>query len=247
MTNSTQKKIAVLLTNNDQSSFAKTFPNDGEKVVAKLRALRPGWEYAIVPVAQGEFPASPGDYDGYVITGSPSSINDPEPWVATLKEFIAKTHLARIQMVGFCFGHQALAAALGGKVGRPHTSDNHGWGLGFASTEFSTSPEWMQPSKSQVRLLAAHGEQVLQLPPAAVVIGSNAFCPVAAMVIDKHIFSTEYHPEMSVEFMDQLVTHLEQDLPASVIKEARDQLVAGRGDDSALFMQWVVNFFEQAR
>jgi GMP synthase-like glutamine amidotransferase len=247
MTHRKHMKVAVLLTNNDQSLFAQAFPNDGEKVVAKLLALRPSWDYQVVPVTQGQFPANPGEFDGYVITGSPASVNDPDAWVQRLKSFIVQSDAARLPMVGLCFGHQAIAAALGGAVGRPDLSINDGWGLGFATTQFTACTDWMQPASIAVNLLAAHQEQVLQVPPRAVVIGSNAFCPVAAMTIDQHIFTTQYHPEMSVAFMDQLIEHLAKELSPQVIQGARNQLAAARADDSSLFMQWVVNFIEKTR
>jgi GMP synthase-like glutamine amidotransferase len=238
-------KIAVLLTNTDRSAFAAAFPNDGEKVIAKLRLIRPGWTYQVLRVVDGEFPKQPQDFDGYVITGSPASVNDSDPWVDNLKEFIRQADRVKVRMTGLCFGHQAIAAALGGKVGRPDTSRNFGWGLGFASTRFTQPTAWMQPPQAEVRLLASHGEQVLIPPAGAKVIGSNDFCPVAAMTIGEHLFTTEYHPEMSVEFMDQLVVYLAGELPTEVIDQAREQLVANRKDDSALFMKWVINFFER--
>ena len=36
---------------------------------------------------------------------------------------------------------------------------------------------------------------VLALPPGAEVVGGDGFCPVGAMAVDHHIFSTQYHPE----------------------------------------------------
>jgi GMP synthase-like glutamine amidotransferase len=240
------KKIAVLLTNNDPSEFAKAFPNDGQKFAAKMRTLRPEWAYQVFTVWQGEFPSDLQDFTGYVITGSPASVNDPDDWIKKLKQFVLQVDAARLPLVGICFGHQAIAAALGGSVGRPDLNNNYGWGLGFATTHFTEPQPWMLPAQPAIKLLAAHCEQVLQRPPRARIIGSNAFCPNAAMLIDQHIFTTQYHPEMSVEFMDQLVHTLAVQLPAPVINQAIEQLAQNRQDDSTRFLQWIVNFFEKS-
>jgi GMP synthase-like glutamine amidotransferase len=132
-------RMAVLLTNDDTSAFAAHFPNDGQKVVEFLKPLRPDWSYEVVPVKDGVLPASPGEFDGYVITGSPASVNDDSlPWVRQLLEFIRAVHAARQPLVGLCFGHQAVARALGGLVAR----NAAGWG------------EWSSPP-AEVRALIA--------------------------------------------------------------------------------------------
>jgi GMP synthase-like glutamine amidotransferase len=237
-------KIAVLLTNTDTSGFSKRFPNDGEKVVANLRLQRPTWNYEVVPVKDGMFPPSANSFDAYVITGSPASVNDDEPWISQLMTFIQELDAARLPTIGLCFGHQAIAKALGGKVGRPSTQDNAGWGLGLAQTEFAHATEWMTPAQSKIRLLASHGEQVLELPPDTRVVGSNAFCPIASFAKGAHIFTTEYHPEMSVQFMGELVNFLSTKLPSEVIANAKRQIEENPQDDSELFMRWVVQFIE---
>jgi GMP synthase-like glutamine amidotransferase len=122
-------KIGILLTNPDRSAFAQRYPNDGQKFAAKLALVRPHWDYQVVPVVDGEFPASVSSYDAYVLTGSPASVNDNEPWIARLEQFLQDAFAANLPMVGLCFGHQMLAKVLGGVVGRPSTRVNHGWGL----------------------------------------------------------------------------------------------------------------------
>jgi GMP synthase-like glutamine amidotransferase len=237
-------KLAVLLTNTDTSGFSKRFPDDGQKVVAKLRTLRPQWQYEVVSVKDGLFPSSVHDFDAYVLTGSPASVNDDEAWIHRLMVFVQDLDAARLPMIGLCFGHQAIAKALGGKVGRPTSTENAGWGLGFARTEFVETMAWMKPPQPSVKLIASHGEQVLELAPNTRVIGKNAFCPVASFAKGKHIFTTEYHPEMSIQFMGELVDYLSNKLPGEVIANAKQQLSDTSSDDSDLFIRWIVQFIE---
>ena len=157
-------RIAVLLTNDDRSAFAARFPNDGEKVIALLQPWRPDWHFEVVPVKDGVLPASVQAFDGHVITGSPASVNDERlPWLPPLLDFIRALHAARRPLIGLCFGHQAVARALGGEVRR----HNAGWGLGTATTQWAQTPAWMQPAQACTTLMAAHNEQVSRMPEGA--------------------------------------------------------------------------------
>ena len=64
----------------------------------------------------GVFPEDLSVFDGVMITGSPASVLEPEPWMATLQDQICTAYQLHIPLFGACFGHQAIALALGGQV-----------------------------------------------------------------------------------------------------------------------------------
>jgi len=235
-------RMAVLLTNDDTSAFATHFPNDGQKVLELLQPLRPDWSYEVVPVKDGVLPASLGDFDGYVITGSPASVNDDSlPWVRQLLEFIRAVHAERQPMVGLCFGHQAVAKALGGEVVR----NAAGWGLGTAPTHWHVDRTWMTPPQATTTLMAAHNEQVIRMPEGAVCLGGSDFCPIGSMQIGQHIWTTQFHPEMPLVFMQALLGYLADKLDADTMARAHASLA--NAADVPLFGQWMVQFLEHAR
>ena len=235
-------RIAVLLTNDDTSAFAAHFPNDGQKVVQLLQPLRPGWNFEVVPVKDGVLPASALAFDGYVITGSPASVNDDSlPWVAQLLAFIREVDAARHPLIGLCFGHQAVARALGGQVAR----NAAGWGLGTAATHWAQPRAWMYPPRAATTLMAAHNEQVTRMPEGAACLGGSDFCPIGSMQIGRHIWTTQYHPEMPLVFMQALLGHLADKLDADTIARAHTSLA--NAADVPLFGQWMVQFLEHAR
>jgi GMP synthase-like glutamine amidotransferase len=234
------RRIAVLLTNDDTSAFAADFPNDGQKVVQLLQPLKPNWSFEVVPVKDGVLPESPEAFDGYVITGSPASVNDDSlHWVGQLLDFIRAVHAARQPLVGLCFGHQAVARALGGQVAR----NAAGWGLGTAPTHWTTTPAWMQPSQATTTLMAAHNEQVTRMPEGAVCLGGSDFCPIGSMQIGKHIWTTQFHPEMPLVFMKALLGYLDDKLDAETMARAHASL--NNAADVPLFGQWMVQFFDE--
>jgi GMP synthase-like glutamine amidotransferase len=235
-------RIAVLLTNNDTSAFASHFPNDGQKVVQLLQPLRPYWTYEVVSVKDGVLPSDPQDFDGYVITGSPASVNDDcLPWVGPLLDFIRAVDAARQPLIGLCFGHQAVARALGGQVAR----NAAGWGLGTAPTHWPAARPWMQPAQSTTTLMAAHNEQVTRMPEGAACLGGSDFCPIGSMQIGQHIWTTQYHPEMPLVFMQALLGFLADKLDADTMARAHSSLQ--HAADVPLFGQWMAQFFEHAR
>ena len=232
-------RLAVLLTNNDTSAFAAHFPNDGQKVVQLLQPLRPNWSFEVVPVKDGVLPASPEAFDGYVITGSPASVNDDHlPWVGQLLDFIRAVDAVRQPLIGLCFGHQAVARALGGQVAR----NAAGWGLGTAPTYWTTTPAWMQPSQATTTLMAAHNEQVTRMPEGAVCLGGSDFCPIGSMQIGQHIWTTQFHPEMPRVFMKALLGFLADKLDADTMARAHASL--NNAADVPLFGQWMAQFFD---
>jgi GMP synthase-like glutamine amidotransferase len=57
---------------------------------------------------------------GFIIPGSSVNINDDQDWIRNLIAFIKMIHeeYQNVKMVGTCFGHCAIAHALGGKTER---------------------------------------------------------------------------------------------------------------------------------
>ena len=222
--------IAILDTNTDDSAFARAHPRDGDKWREMLGALRPDWQFTVFAVAKGQFPPEQSHFDGWIIGGSPASVHDTDAWVGRLLGLIWQIAVTGQPMFGACFGHQAIAQALGGAVGK----NPGGWKLGLS--------EMTNASGTVVKQYAAHTEQVTQLPEGAEVMASSTHCPVASFAIGNHVLTTQYHPEMTHGFIVGLVEHLAHELPANVIAEARDAL---RGiADTAASAQQIVAFFE---
>lgn len=232
--------LAVLITNTDDSDFAARHPNDAEKFRSLIQTRRPDWTISSFALPFGIYPANLSDFDGYIIGGSPASVHDQAEWIDWLMQAIPEIVALNRPLFGACFGHQAIARALGGTVGH----NPNGWAFGVTRTEVQTPAPWMTEPPGRLRLNAAHSEQVTGLPTGAELIGGNADCPVGFYRFGTGVFATQYHPEFTDAFAAALVAHYAADLPAAVAARARESL-AGPADTERM-AGWIIGFFEQA-
>lgn len=224
--------IALLMTNTDESEFAQARPKDGEKFTTMIRSVRPDWQVTVFPVKDGVFPPEGARLDGWLIGGSPASVHDADPWVGQLFALIRRLVDEAQPIFGACFGHQAIAMALGGHVAK----NPGGWVFGLVETTVEGVP---------MKLYGSHMEQVVDLPPGAVVLGGTADCPVGSFAIPGRVMTTQYHPEMSHDFITDLVEEYADDLPAEVVTRARESLT--KAADSTAIAERIARFFEGAR
>lgn len=209
-------------------------------VEARLRLANRAWEVTGFDLPSGLLPADPLDFDAYFIGGSPASVNDDLPWISDLLKFIRSLDALRIPVIGLCFGHQAIATALGGRVGRSPS----GWQLGVVETLIYAPAGWMVPPRGSVNLYASHNEQITALPHRARVVGSSDGCEFAAISVAENMLSTQYHPEFSQQYMRAVLSSLAPTLPKMQIQQALQSLSIET--DSDLCFTWLASFIEEA-
>ena len=222
--------IGILQTGDVPSSF-RAETGDYPAIFEKMLSGR-GLTFKAFAVLRDEFPPGVNSCEGWLITGSPSSAYDADPWIARLKEFIRAAYEARIPVVGICFGHQVIAEAMGGKVEKYPG----GWSIGATEYAFDGQP---------LTLNAWHRDQVIRKPDMARVIASNAFCKNAALLYDGPILSIQPHPELDGNFISHLIdeaVHESVPIPDDLIATARANLDAET--DSTQIADRIAQFFK---
>ena len=184
--------IAILETGHPPQRLCRRIPSYGAMVEA---LIGDGHRFARFDVTAGHWPEAPDSFDAFAITGSPASVYDPIPWVEDLLGFLRDLDPSK-KLVGLCFGHQALAQALGGRVER----SERGWGLGlhrYDVVERATFIDDAQP----IAVPVSHQDQVVALPPGARVLAGSAFTPYGVLNwSDRPALSFQCHPEFAPDY-----------------------------------------------
>lgn len=231
--------IAILITNTDDSAFAHARPHDGEKFADLIHLVRPGWSCVPFWVCRGVFPEDIQSFDGVMITGSPASVNADLPWMLRLQALIRGMITARLPLFGACFGHQLIAKVLGA----PIVPNPQGWGHGLLDVRRVGLTPWAGPDR-ELALYGSHIEQVGAVPEGAQVVFEGPGCAVAGFAIGTSLFTVQHHPEMTHQFITDLVEHYADEVGAEVTEKARASLRCRA--DRRVFAEEIARFFEYA-
>ncbi|MDF3605941.1 type 1 glutamine amidotransferase [Paracoccus sp. DMF-8] len=204
---------------------------DYDTMFEKLLAGR-GFDFRSYHVEAMEFPASVHDADGWLLTGSRHGVYETHAFIPPLEDFIRRAYDAHVPLVGICFGHQAIAQALGGKV----VKSPKGWAVGAQDYDFDGQ---------NVTLNAWHQDQVVELPEGARIVGRNDFCENAALVYDDRAYSVQAHPEFGDTMVQGLIDHRARGIvPDDLLARAETRM--GQAD-SASIADRIETFFKAPR
>jgi GMP synthase (glutamine-hydrolysing) len=160
------------------------------------RVLAPHVNVHVVRPYEAALPAAAG-FDGILMTGSPRSVLDREPWMVDSGRYLVEAARRR-PVLGVCFGHQLLADALGGRVER----NSRGREAGTTEVELTEAgrrdPLFASlPPRFPVQ--QTHADHVPALPPGTTLLATNAFSPIQAFGAGELLRAVQFHPEIDEE------------------------------------------------
>ncbi len=162
--------------------------NGGQWTHREWRVLRDlGAETRIVP---NTVPFDELDADGVVLSGGALSLEGSTAPLGRIDEWVGTVS---VPVLAICVGHQFLARAFGGRVGRSPSPE-------FGSVDLTVDrpehPMFMDLPR-QLRVWSSHNDQVVVPPPGWEVLAHSTVCPVQAMAHPtRTIWGVQFHPEV---------------------------------------------------
>lgn len=223
-------KVAILKAGYAPRSLAHIY-GDYDALCTCLLGYEPR-DVSTYAVHLDQFPKSPDAYDLYVITGSHKGVHDSDSWIARLIDFAGEAYLAKARLIGFGFGHQVLAEALGGEVQRADC----GASVGIMNyTAF--------PSGRTVALCTWNKDQVITSPVTAKRILTSGSCPNAGLRYGNRAISFQPHAEFpKALFRELIVTRRGKNLPHNI--EAKARQTFSRETSTPIIQFMLQNFLE---
>lgn len=137
-----------------------------------------------------------------IISGSYGTIFEDKPWIPPLLDFIRNAHDLGVHLLGICFGHHAIASALGGEV----VFNPRGREMGTVPV-YLTEEGWNSPLfrgfESGGLMSLLHRTHVSRMPEGAVRLAFNRMTPVQAFSVG-NTFGLQFHPEITPVQLTQL-------------------------------------------
>ena len=157
-------------------------------------------------------PVELDDWSGIVVGGGPWNVSDPEEskppeqrrGEARLRELALQVIEGDFPFLGACYGIGTLGTLAGGVVDR--TWSEPIGAVTISLTEDGVADPLLGGLPASFDAFLGHKEAVSTLPRGAVLLASSPTCPVQAFRIGRHVYATQFHPELDV---DGLVTRIE--------------------------------------
>jgi GMP synthase (glutamine-hydrolysing) len=154
-------------------------------------------------------------FDGIVISGSPRSLVEPEPWMHEAAETVRRADDAGVPTLGVCFGHQLVAFAYGARV----RANPNGWEVGTSDVELTDHGACdllFTGLPVRLRVNQSHRDEIWELGARIRRLAGSAHTETQAIAIGEHVRGVQFHPEMNGHVVRHIIEYrrplLEEDL-----------------------------------
>lgn len=165
-------------------------------------------------VIEGQLPSG-FDFDGFVVTGSRSSVYWDEEWIPPTREWVVEAVDRGLPALGVCFGHQLLADALGGTVEAMGEYE-----LGYRTVRQTADAPIFEGLDEEFLVFTTHSDAVTELPPGAELLAENDYGVHSFRKGD--IFGVQSHPEYDQQTAEAVTRG--KDLPEERIERVLDSI-----------------------
>ena len=149
-------------------------------------------------------PVDPEEWSGIVLGGGPFNASDPDASKsptqrrveAELRDLLDVVVARDVPFLGACYGIGTLGLHQGGTV-------DGTYGEPIARVPVTLTPEGradplLVDLPETFEAFVGHKEAIRDLPATAVRLASSPACPVQAFRVGRHVYATQFHPELDV-------------------------------------------------
>jgi GMP synthase (glutamine-hydrolysing) len=151
--------------------------------------------FTVIAPYKGEPLPDPTRYAAVIATGSPFSVTERRPWMASTGEYLVKAGEKQVPVLGVCFGHQLLAETLGAPIQKSPR------GREFGAVEVELTAEGQRDPlfrglPARFKVLETHEDEVPSLPTGATLLAGNLHSPIQAFSVGAWVRGVQFHPEL---------------------------------------------------
>jgi GMP synthase (glutamine-hydrolysing) len=129
---------------------------------------------------------------GIILSGSPSSIYDPDPPVCAREIFELG-----VPVMGICYGMQVIAHYFGGSVEGSRVSSAHRE-YGFAELKLKKPGKFLKGLKKKETVWMSHGDKLAKIPKGFYILADTQSSPYAVIGNRQGtVFGVQFHPEVA--------------------------------------------------
>jgi GMP synthase (glutamine-hydrolysing) len=196
-------------------------PHGCPEIQALVRKAAEGMgdvEITAVRAPDSKIPVSLKDYDGVILSGSKTRVEDNAPWIEKEMEAIQQLRQLRIPTFGICYGEQLIARTFGAGAG-PAMKYEYGW----VEIESSSDSPIFAGLPKNFYSFEYHQDEVRTLPAGFKQTASSASCAVQAYDVEgAPMWGVQFHPERGLEASKRSI--------ANALKDGRTVTNADKGE-----------------
>ena len=146
----------------------------------------------------------PRTVDGVLISGSPLSVRDEQPWMPAMAAWARAAAAGGTPVLAVCFGHQVIGEDAGGRV-EPNPNGGE-WG----TIEVPLTPEGLADPifaglPAVVCVQSTHRDVLVQPPVGAIRLAGNGNTTWQAYALGPALRAVQFHPELGASAMARLI------------------------------------------